>query len=108
MCESWFRLLAAYSCVQFVKMASTPSQAIAVPLRPELFEFIGVQGLGRLACCSAALREELRDAKAWQLLASAREPRSQHEIAIDAERAAAARVRAYDSAGDSRTWRREK
>ena len=77
-------------------MASTPSQATAVPLRPELFEFIGVQGLGRLACCSAALREELRDVKAWQLLASAREPRSQREIAIDAERAAAARVRAYD------------
>ena len=85
----------AYSCVQYVKMASTPSQATAVPLRPELFEFIGVQGLGRLACCSAALREELRDAKAWQLLASAREPRSQREIAIDAERAAAARVRSH-------------
>ena len=77
-------------------MASTPSQATAVPLRPELFEFIGVQGLGRLACCSAALREELRDVKAWQLLASAREPRSKREIAIDAERAAAARVRAYE------------
>ena len=77
-------------------MASTQSPATAVPLRPELFEFIGVQGLDRLACCSAALLEELRDAKAWQLLASAREPRSQREIAIDAERAAAARVRAYE------------
>ena len=87
---------AAYGCAQFINLASAPSQAISVPLRPELFEFIGVQGLGRLACCSAALREELRDAKAWQLLASAREPRSQREIAIDAERAAAARVRAYE------------
>ena len=36
-------------------MASTPSQVTAVPLRPELFEFIGVQGLGRLAV--AALRD---------------------------------------------------
>ena len=77
-------------------MASTPSQAIAVPLRPELFEFIGVQGLGRLACCSAALREELRDAKAWQLLANATMPRSKREMAIHAERDAAARVRAYE------------
>ena len=77
-------------------MASTPSQATAVPLRPELFEFIGGPDLGRLACCSAALREELRDAKAWQLLANATMPRSKREMARDAERDAAARVRAYE------------
>ena len=77
-------------------MASTPSQATAVPLRPELFEFIGVQGLGRLACCSAALREELRDAKAWQQLANTRMPRSKREAELAAERDAARRVRAYD------------
>ena len=77
-------------------MASTPSQAIAVPLRPELFEFIGVQGLGRLACCSAALREELRDAKAWQLLANATMPkRTKRETELAAERDAAARVRSH-------------
>ena len=68
----------------------------AIPLRPELIELIGVQGLGRFACCSATLRGELRDAKAWEQLANAREPRSKREMAIDAERDAAARVRAYD------------
>ena len=68
----------------------------AIPLRPELIELIGVQGLGRFACCSAALRGELRDAKAWEQLANAREPRSKREMAISAERDAAARVRAYD------------
>ena len=77
-------------------MASTPSPATAVPLRPELFEFIGVQGVGRLACCSAALREELRDAKAWQQLANTRMPRSKREAELAAERDAARRVRAYD------------
>ena len=77
-------------------MASTPSPATAVPLRPELFEFIGVQGLGRFACCSAALREELRDAKAWQQLANTRMPRSKREAELAAERDAARRVRAYD------------
>jgi len=76
-------------------MASTPSQAIAVPLRPELFEFIGVQGLGRLGCCSAALREELRDVKAWQRLANATMPRSKREAELAAERDAAARVRSH-------------
>ena len=76
-------------------MASTPSQAIAVPLRPELFEFIGIQGLGRFACCSAALREELRDVKAWQLLANATTPRSKREAELAAEREAAARVRSH-------------
>ena len=87
---------AAYSCVEFIKMASTPSQATAVPLRPELFEFIGVQGLGRLACCSSALREELRDAKAWQLLANATTSRrSKRETELAAERDAAARVRSH-------------
>ena len=77
-------------------MASTPSPAIAVLLRPELFEFIGAQCLGRLARCSAALREELRDAKAWQLLANTRMPRSKREAELAAERDAAARVRAYE------------
>ena len=77
-------------------MASTPSPAIAVLLRPELFEFIGVQAFGRLACCSAALREDLRDAKAWQLLADTRMPRSKREAELAAERDAAARVRAYE------------
>ena len=77
-------------------MASTPSPATALPLRPELVALIGVQGLGRLACCSAALRGELRDAKAWEQLANAREPRSKREMAISAERDAAVRVRAYD------------
>ena len=74
---------------------AAPASTTAIPLRPELVGFIGVQGVGRLACCSAALRGELRDAKAWQQLANAREPRSQREMAIDAERDAAARVRAY-------------
>ena len=75
---------------------AAPASTTAIPLRPELVALIGVQGLGRLACCSAALRGELRDAKAWEQLANAREPRSKREMAIDAERDAAARVRAYD------------
>ena len=75
---------------------AAPASATAIPLRPELVALVGVQGLGRLACCSAALRGELRDAKAWEQLANALEPRSQREMAIDAERDAAARVRAYD------------
>ena len=72
------------------------SSTTTIPLRPELVALIGVQGVGRLACCSAALRGELRDAKAWEQLANAREPRSKREMAISAERDAAARVRAYD------------
>lgn len=77
-------------------MACTPSTSTAIPLRPELIEFMGVQALGRFACCSAALRCELRGAKAWQLLANAREPKSKREAALTAERAAAARVRSYE------------
>ena len=75
---------------------AAPASTTAIPLRPELVDAIGVQGLGRLACCSAALRGELRDAKAWEQLANAREPRSKREMAISAERDAAARVRAYE------------
>ena len=75
---------------------AAPASTTAIPLRPELVGFVGVQGVGRLACCSAALRGELRDAKAWEQLANAREPRSKREMAISAERDAAARVRAYD------------
>ena len=75
---------------------AAPASTTAIPLRPELVALIGVQGLGRLACCSAALRGELRDAKAWEQLANAREPRSKREMAISAERDAAVRVRAYD------------
>ena len=75
---------------------AAPASTTAIPLRPELVGFVGVQGVGRLACCSAALRGELRDAKAWEQLANAREPRSKREMAISAERDAAKRVRAYD------------
>ena len=76
--------------------SAAPASTTAIPLRPELVGFVGVQGVGRLACCSAALRGELRDAKAWEQLANAREPRSKREMAISAERDAAVRVRAYD------------
>ena len=47
-----------------------------IPLRPELVEFMDPRGLCRYACTSKTLCKDVRDLKAWDLLARAQVPRS--------------------------------
>ena len=62
-----------------------------IPLRPELIEFMSLESMGRMQSCSKALRRDLRDMNAWQLLAAVQCPKeSTREIL---ERDAISRVR---------------
>ena len=79
-------------------MARVQSQRIdataSIPLRPELIEFMDPQSLGLMSCASATLRKDVRETKAWTLMANAHLPRrSAQEAALAVERAAAARLR---------------
>lgn len=66
----------------------------AIPLRPELIEFMDPQSLGLMSCVSATLRKDVLESKAWTLMANAHLPRrSAQEAALAVERAAAARLR---------------
>ena len=65
----------------------------AIPLRPELIEFMDPQSLGLMSCVSATLRKDVLDAKAWELMANAQKLRSAHDAALAAERDAVARVK---------------
>jgi len=47
-----------------------------IPLRPELVEFMDPRSLCRYACTSKTLCKDVRDLKAWDLLAIAQVPRS--------------------------------
>ena len=66
-----------------------------IPLRPELIEFMNTRSLGRFSSTSATMRREVLDAKAWEIMANARLPRSAHETALAAERDATTRVKEY-------------
>ena len=65
----------------------------AIPLRPELIEFMYPQSLGLMSCVSATLRKDVLESKAWTLMANAHLPRSAEEAALAVERAAAVRLR---------------
>ena len=55
-----------------------------IPLRPELVEFLDPQGLCRYSGASKTLRNDVRDTKAWELLAKAQLPRKTRDAASDA------------------------
>ena len=55
-----------------------------IPLLPPLVEFLDPQGLCRYSCASKTLRNDVRDTKAWQLLAKAQLPRKTRDVASDA------------------------
>ena len=55
-----------------------------IPLLPPLVEFLDPQGLCRYSCASKTLRKDVRDTKAWELLAKAQLPRKTRDAASDA------------------------
>ena len=52
-----------------------------IPLLPPLVEFLDPQGLCRYSCASKTLRNDVRDTKAWELLAKAQLPRKTRDVA---------------------------
>ena len=73
--------------------AQRTSRTPPIPLRPELIGFLNPQSLGLMSCASAALRRDVLDSKAWELVANAQKLRSAREAALAAERDAVARVK---------------
>ena len=68
----------------------------SIPLRPELVEFMSARCLSRYSRCSKAVRADVREANAWQLLAAQQVPRSTPRTARDAlEIDAISRVRSH-------------
>ena len=68
----------------------------SIPLRPELVEFLSARCLSRYSRCSKAVRADVREANAWQLLAAQQAPRSTPRTARDAlEIDAISRVRSH-------------
>lgn len=55
-----------------------------IPLRPELVEFMSPRSLCRYACASKKLYRDVRDTKAWELLARAQLPRAMRNASSDA------------------------
>ncbi len=55
------------------------SEAVSIPLRPELFEFMDVKSLCQYQSCSKACGKDVREAKGWSLLAGVQAPRSVKE-----------------------------
>ena len=51
------------------------SEAVSIPLRPELFEFMDVKSLCQYQSCSKACGKDVREANAWSLLAGVQAPR---------------------------------
>ena len=68
----------------------------SIPLRPELVEFMSARCLSRYGRCSKAVRADVREANAWQLLAAQQVPRPTPRTARDAlEIDAISRVRSH-------------
>ena len=68
----------------------------SIPLRPELVEFMSARCLSRYSRCSKAVRADVREANAWQLLAAQQVPRPTQRTARDAlEIDAISRVRSH-------------
>mgnify|MGYP004373520193 CR=1 FL=1 len=74
--------------------ASESIRAADIPLRPEVIQCMDVQSLGRLTCCSATVRKDVREAKAWQLLSNVQRPAEESFFAAEREAAAARRSQA--------------
>ena len=55
------------------------SEAMGIPLRPELVEFMDVKSLCQYQSCSKACGKDVREANAWSLLAGVQAPRSVKE-----------------------------
>ena len=55
------------------------SEAMGIPLRPELVEFMDVKSLCQYQSCSKACGKDVREAKGWSLLAGVQAPRSVKE-----------------------------
>ena len=55
------------------------SEAVSIPLRPELVEFMDVKSLCQYHCCSKACGKDVREANGWSLLAGVQAPRSVKE-----------------------------
>ena len=56
----------------------------SIPLRPELVEFMSARCLSRYSRCSKAVREDVREANLWQLLANRQAPLATPRTARDA------------------------
>ena len=68
----------------------------SIPLRPELVEFMSARCLSRYSRCSKAVREDVREANLWQLLANRQAPLATPRTARDAlEIDAISRVRSH-------------
>ncbi len=79
-----------------VEGSPQPGLQGSIPLRPELVEFMSAQCLSRYSRCSKAVRADVCEANAWQLLASRQVPRPTPRTARDAlERDAVSRVRSH-------------
>ena len=76
-------------------MAARTTSAPVIPLRPELVEFLDARSLYRYTCCSATVRRDVREAKAWELLARRLAPRTAQDKNLAAESDAVARVRSH-------------
>jgi hypothetical protein len=68
----------------------------SIPLRSELVEFLSARCLSRYSRCSKAVREDVREANLWQLLAAKQAPRPTPQTARGAlEIDAISRVRSH-------------
>ena len=77
-----------------VENSAQPGLQGSIPLRPELVEFMSARCLSRYSRCSKAVRADVCEANAWQLLASRQAPRPTPRTARDAlEDDAISRVR---------------
>ena len=56
----------------------------SIPLRPELVEFMSARCLSRYSRCSKAVRDDVREANLWQLLANRQAPLATPRTARDA------------------------
>ena len=72
--------------------ASESIRTADIPLRPEVIQCMDVQSLGRYTCCSATVRKDVREAKAWQLLSNV--PAEEAFFAAERDAAAASRSQA--------------
>ena len=72
--------------------ASESIRTADIPLQPEVIQCMDVQSLGRYTCCSATVRKDVREAKAWQLLSNV--PAEEAFFAAERDAAAASRSQA--------------
>jgi len=74
--------------------ASESIRTADIPLQPEVIQCMDVQSLGRYTCCSATVRRDVREAKAWQLLSNVQRPAEDAFFAAARDATAARRSQA--------------